>query len=167
MGDKNETIKLNHAREFCQSVRKLAEEYDVPFFVVTDGASATSNNGCEAVAEARNHQIEWETNHGFDPKHDWGNDNYIEFSEDEIDYLHNRIDNNQKIYMIRGLSEVGKYKKDRVYDSVFGNLKVISVNHYSIMDKQPFLEEINNKQIDELKSTLDEDGFDIIELVRA
>ena len=28
---------------------ELAEKYDLPFFVVTDGASSTSNNGCEAV----------------------------------------------------------------------------------------------------------------------
>ena len=36
--------KIVHARQFCQEVRALAEKYQLPFFVVTDGASATSNN---------------------------------------------------------------------------------------------------------------------------
>ena len=67
--------KLKKAREFCQEVKELAKKYDLPFFVVTDGASATNNNGCEAVKNARdNHKI-WEEKHNFDPKEDWSKKN--------------------------------------------------------------------------------------------
>ena len=63
--------KLNKAREFCKKVRDLAEEYDLPFFLVTDKASSYSNNGCEAVSHARNSHIAWEKEHNFDPDEDW------------------------------------------------------------------------------------------------
>ena len=43
---KNED-KINKARSFCKEVKELALKYELPFFVVTDQASATSNNGCE------------------------------------------------------------------------------------------------------------------------
>ncbi len=81
--------KIEHARKFCEEVRKLALEYHVPFFVVTDGASATNNNGCEAVRHARNAQIEWEKEHGFDPYEDWGKMSYQleESTEEDIETL--------------------------------------------------------------------------------
>lgn len=41
--------KLQNARDFCKDVKELSKKYNLPFFVVIDGASATSNNGCEAV----------------------------------------------------------------------------------------------------------------------
>lgn len=69
----NENEKQEKAREFCQKVKMLAKEYELPFFVVTDGASATSNNGCEAVKNARDNHIKWEEQNGFDPYEDWGN----------------------------------------------------------------------------------------------
>lgn len=68
----NENEKITKAREFCQKVKELASVYEVPFFVVTDGASATSNNGCEAVKNARDNHIKWEEQNGFDPYEDWG-----------------------------------------------------------------------------------------------
>ena len=37
--------KIALARQFCQEVKEIAQKYNLPFFVVTDGASATSNNG--------------------------------------------------------------------------------------------------------------------------
>ena len=40
---------------------------DLPFFLVTYGASITSNNNCEAVRIARKNHIEWEKEHGFNP----------------------------------------------------------------------------------------------------
>ncbi len=52
--------KKKLAREFCYKVKVLAEKYNLPFFVVTDGASATSNNSCDAVKNARDNHIEWE-----------------------------------------------------------------------------------------------------------
>ena len=67
--DNNE--KLSKAREFCTKVKELASVYDLPFFVVTDGASATSNNGCEAVKNARDNHIKWELANGHDPYEDW------------------------------------------------------------------------------------------------
>lgn len=63
--------KIAKAREFCEKVRILANEYDLPFFIVTDGASSTNNNGCEAVKIARDNHIKWEKENGFDPDEDW------------------------------------------------------------------------------------------------
>lgn len=59
------------ARRFVAEVGKLAKKYDANYFIVTDGASGTSNNGNPAVRNARNAQIEWEKKHGFDPDEDW------------------------------------------------------------------------------------------------
>ncbi len=63
--------KKKKARQFCQDVEKLAEEYDLPFFVVTDGASAIVNNGCLAVKNARESHILWEKQHGLNPYENW------------------------------------------------------------------------------------------------
>ncbi len=65
------------ARKFCEEVRKLAKEYDLPFFVVTDGASTTDNNGCEAVRNARLCHIKWEKSKEFDPDEDWTNKQHV------------------------------------------------------------------------------------------
>ena len=45
--------RLELARKFCYEVKELAKKYNLPVFVVTDGASATHNNNCEAVRNAR------------------------------------------------------------------------------------------------------------------
>ncbi len=63
--------KIDHARNFCQEVKNLAEKYNLPFFLVTDGASATRNDNCEAVKNARDNHKKWELSHGFDPEEDW------------------------------------------------------------------------------------------------
>ena len=70
--------KINKAREFCQKVKELALEYDLSFFVVTEGASATSNNGCEAVKNARDNHIKWELEHNSNPYEDWSKDREVE-----------------------------------------------------------------------------------------
>lgn len=62
---------MNKEREFLTEVRKLADKYDLPFFIVTEGASATKNNGCEAVRNARENHIKWELEHNHDPYEDW------------------------------------------------------------------------------------------------
>lgn len=67
--------KLQNARNFCKDVKELSKKYNLPFFVVTDGASATSNNGCEAVKNARDNHIKWELEHNFDPEEDWSEKN--------------------------------------------------------------------------------------------
>lgn len=64
--------KLNKARKFCLEVKELAKKYDLPFFVVTDGASATHNENCEAVKNARENHKKWEIEHDFNPEEDWG-----------------------------------------------------------------------------------------------
>lgn len=64
-------MKLEKARKFCEEVKRLAQDYNLPFFLVTDGASATDNNGCEAVRNARLCHINWEKSKGFDPNDDW------------------------------------------------------------------------------------------------
>ena len=66
--------KTQKAREFCQKVKELAEEYDLSFFVVTEGASAVSNKDCEAVKNARDNHIKWELEHNQDPYEDWSKD---------------------------------------------------------------------------------------------
>lgn len=63
MNDRKQMI----ARQFCQEVRELANKYDLPFFVVTDLASAISNHGCAVVKNARDRHMEWELEHGHDP----------------------------------------------------------------------------------------------------
>ena len=67
----NDTEKIEKARQFCQEVKELAKKYNLPFFVVTDGASAISNNGCAAVKNARENHILWEKQNGYDPYENW------------------------------------------------------------------------------------------------
>jgi len=69
-----EKNKLVKTREFCKKVKELAKEYNLSFFVVTEGASATNNNGCDAVKNARDNHIKWELEHNFDPYEDWNID---------------------------------------------------------------------------------------------
>ena len=59
--------KIEKEREFCQQVKELAKEFNLPFFVVTEGASAINNNGCEAVKNARDNHIKWELEHNLNP----------------------------------------------------------------------------------------------------
>lgn len=63
--------RLERARKFCKEVKLLAKEYDLPFFLVTDGASITSNNNCKAVRVAIKNHIEWEKEQEFNPNEDW------------------------------------------------------------------------------------------------
>ena len=63
--------KTLKAREVILEVQNLAKKYDLPFFIVTNGASAIENTGCDAVEHARKAHTEWELAHGIDPDHDW------------------------------------------------------------------------------------------------
>lgn len=63
--------KIEKARKMCTEIGELAKKYDLPVFAVTDGASVTRNNGCEAVRYHREQQIKWEVRNGFDPDEDW------------------------------------------------------------------------------------------------
>ena len=59
------------ARKFVTEVGELAKEYDANYFIVTDGASGIHNEGNPAVRNARNAQVEWEKENGFDPDDAW------------------------------------------------------------------------------------------------
>lgn len=58
--------KLEKARKFCYEVGELAKKYNLPVFVVTDGAFLTRNNGNTAVRFHREKQVEWENQNSFD-----------------------------------------------------------------------------------------------------
>ena len=62
---------IKEARKFLTKVKLLARKYDANFFIVTDGASAISNKGNEAVSHARKCHEVWERQHGEDPDEDW------------------------------------------------------------------------------------------------
>ena len=68
-------MALTKAQEFCLKVKELAELYHLPFFVVTDGASATVNKNCPAISHARKSHMQWEKDHRIDPHHDWEKEN--------------------------------------------------------------------------------------------
>ena len=59
------------ARKLVMEIAKLSEQYNLPIFAVTEGASITRNNGSAAVRNARLAQIEWEKANGEDPDEDW------------------------------------------------------------------------------------------------
>ena len=63
--------KMNMAQQFCLEVKQLAKKYKLPFFVVTEGASATVNKDCSAVAASRKAHTLWEKEHGINTEHDW------------------------------------------------------------------------------------------------
>lgn len=68
----NEACKdVKTARKFVREVEKLAKRYDANYFIVTDGASGIHNNGNPAVKNARDAQVRWEKENGYDPDEDW------------------------------------------------------------------------------------------------
>ena len=62
---------MNEAREFISEVLKMAKDRGLNCFVVSDGASGITNNGNDAVRNARECHINWEREHGYDPDEDW------------------------------------------------------------------------------------------------
>lgn len=68
----NEACKdVATARKFVREVEKIAKRYDANYFIVTDGASGIHNNGNPAVKNARDAQVRWEKENGYDPDEDW------------------------------------------------------------------------------------------------
>ena len=63
--------KTQKSREFLREVEKLAQQYNLPFFIVTNGASICKNSGNDAVKNARENHKKWEVENGIDPNHDW------------------------------------------------------------------------------------------------
>ena len=111
----NEKCKdLNSARKLTKEVRNLAKKYDANFYFVTDGASATNNNGNQAVKVARDAVSEWERNNGFDDKEDWEKDSHQNFNSkylEKKDFTYNLNKwnpNKYNILFITGMSGSGK-----------------------------------------------------------
>lgn len=111
--------KVEYARKFCQEVRALAEAYQLPFFVVTDGASATSNNGCDAVRHAREQQILWERQNGFDPNEDWSKDtiHLVPSTLDDIELL-KRHKKESVLTYAKNLTEAEKTQIERYIEEI-------------------------------------------------
>ena len=66
--------KLEKARKFLNCIKKLSKKYDLDFFCVTEGASVYSMKSVDknsAIYNARQSQIKWEKENGFDPNEDW------------------------------------------------------------------------------------------------
>lgn len=63
---------IEKARKFVEAVRQMARRRKLNVFVLTDGASGVSNNGNPAIRNARDAQIQWELENGYDPYEDWG-----------------------------------------------------------------------------------------------
>jgi hypothetical protein len=68
-----EMTGVEQARKFVSLVKRMAKRRNLNMFIVTDGASATLNNGNKAVRNARQAHIKWEIEHGFNPNEDYGN----------------------------------------------------------------------------------------------
>lgn len=62
---------MEKARTFVEEVLKMAKDRGLNCFVVTDGASGITNNGNDAVRNAREAHTQWEILHGYDPYEDW------------------------------------------------------------------------------------------------
>ncbi len=90
--------------------------------------------------------------------------NYITFPKEEYPSYLNRLNNNQTIYTNRVSKEANYYKLNNIYNSPFGLLKVISLNHYHNLNEHPFINELTPKQINEINKYIKENGFTLIEL---
>ncbi len=164
----NENDKIKKARDFCEKVRVLAQKYDLPYFVVTDGASSTRNFGCEAVKNARDNHIKWEKANGHNPYEDWSKEelDFITFPENEYEDYQKRLNTNKIIYTTRVSNEVGKYQKEKFYNSIFGQLKVVYLKHFEKIEEHPFYSELKEEQIKVIKKYILEHGYDLIGLIK-
>lgn len=91
---------------------------------------------------------------------------YISFPKNEyVDYI-KRLNCNKVIYTTRVSSEADKYKMGSIYESDFGDLKVIFLKHYSKLSSHPFYNELNKDQICEISKYIKENGYDVIGLIK-
>lgn len=91
---------------------------------------------------------------------------YINFPIEEHKSLIKRIDNNKIIYTTRVSNEVNKYSINSVYDSPFGKLKVVYFKHFVKIEEHPFLNELSKIQILEINKYINENGYDLIGLIK-
>ncbi len=91
---------------------------------------------------------------------------YIDFPTEEYESLLKRINDNQIIYTTRVSSEVNKYFVNVVYNSPFGELKVIELKHFTNIKEHPFLNELSEAQVLEINKYINENGVDLIGLTK-
>lgn len=108
---------LKSAREFVSKVGELAKKYDANYFIVTDGASGIHNNGNPAVKNARDSQIKWEKEHGFDPDEDWSKKSIEEEVKNKhirnVIHIKDRIDIEAQIASLSALVKITKDEKKK------------------------------------------------------
>ena len=91
---------------------------------------------------------------------------YISFPKNEYDDYIKRVNSNKTIYTTRVSNEVDKYKINVIYKSDFGNLKVVFLKHYSKLRNHPFYNELTKDQLCEINKYIEENGYDVIGLVK-
>ncbi len=91
---------------------------------------------------------------------------YISFPENEYFNYQKRLNQNKIIYTTRVSSEVNKFFENHIYDSYFGKLKVVYVKHFQSLKDHPFLNELNEEQILEINSYINDCGYDVIGLIK-
>ena len=91
---------------------------------------------------------------------------YINFPLNEYNNYQKRLQENKPIYTTRVSNEVNKYKLGLIYKSDFGNLQVISLNHYNQLKNHPFYNELTKAQIKEINKYIKENGYDVIDLTK-
>lgn len=90
--------------------------------------------------------------------------NVITFPDEEYNSYKKRLDDDLIIYTTRVSDEVSKYKMDKEYDSCFGKLKVVYLEHFDNLDEHPFIAELTVAQKNEISTYILEKGFDLIGL---
>ena len=91
---------------------------------------------------------------------------YIDFPIYEHESLLKRINDKQIIYTTSVSNEVNKYFLNSIYDSPFGKLKVVYSKHFINIEEHPFLKELSEIQILEINKYINENGFDLIGLIK-
>ena len=91
---------------------------------------------------------------------------YINFPKTEHDDYLKRLNEKQIIYTTRVSKEAGRYSINEIYDSPFGRLKIISLEHFKKLEEHPFLNELNETQMLELNNYINEKGYDLIGLIK-
>lgn len=130
-----EHIKQIEARKFIDEVKKLALKKNLNFFLVTDGASGISNRGNPAVRNAREAQIKWELENGYNPYDDWGRNKPITFPKEEIANLKGK----KHFYTTRVSSDYDKYNLGDTVTTPWGdNYVVDSEDIYDDVKKHKF-----------------------------
>jgi hypothetical protein len=87
---------------------------------------------------------------------------WIEFPKTELNDIKNDLENNSKIITTRTKDEQGKYKPRKIYQSIFGKLKVKKVNTYNNIKNHPFYNELTTKQKNTISNS---DKYDVVWLI--